>query len=30
MQIFTTRRELQQFALGAKRSGKTIALVPTT
>ena len=29
MQIFTTRRELQQFALGAKRSGKTIALVPT-
>lgn len=29
MQIFKTRRELQQFALGAKRSGKTIALVPT-
>ena len=29
MQIFTTRRELQQFALGAKRSGKSIALVPT-
>ena len=29
MQIFTTRRELQEFALGAKRSGKTIALVPT-
>ena len=29
MQIFKTRRELQQFALGAKRSGKSIALVPT-
>ena len=29
MQIFKTRRELQQFALAAKRSGKTIALVPT-
>ena len=29
MQIFNNRRELQQFALDAKRSGKTIALVPT-
>ena len=29
MQIFQSRRELQQFALAAKRSGKTIALVPT-
>ncbi|MBE6390756.1 MAG: pantoate--beta-alanine ligase [Lentisphaerae bacterium] len=29
MQIFKTRRELQQFALGARRSGKSIALVPT-
>ena len=29
MQIFNTRRELQKFALEAKRSGKTIALVPT-
>lgn len=29
MLIFNTRRELQQFALGQKRAGKTIALVPT-
>ena len=29
MQIFKTRSELQKFALAQKRSGKTIALVPT-
>lgn len=29
MKIFRTRDELQKFALAAKRSGKTIALVPT-
>ena len=29
MTIFKTRRELQKFALDAKRQGKTIGLVPT-
>ena len=29
MKIFKTRREFQQYALEVKRSGKSIALVPT-
>ena len=29
MKIFETRRELQQFALETKRSGKIIGFVPT-